>query len=149
MDSNPNDVVTILLVNGAEDLGPLGELSMCHTDCTIYYGCSLKSYLETVKDWVNGHPDEVVTMLLTNGDNVDISEFDEVFRESGMEEMVFVPGTSPKMLGIGDWPTYREIIEAGKRVVVFLDYGADESRVPYILGASCIASLSRESEVNG
>lgn len=125
---------TQILVNGAEDLGPLGTLFICHTDCTIYNGGSLKSYLETVKDWVEGHPDEVVTMLLTNGDNVNISRFDDVLTDSGMKDLVFVPSTSPEMLGIGDWPTYGEIIEGGKRVVVFLDYGADMARVPYILG---------------
>ncbi|KAK4507730.1 hypothetical protein PRZ48_001465 [Zasmidium cellare] len=124
---------TQILINGAEDAGPLSELYMCHTDCAIYNGGSLRSYLTTVKNWVDAHPDEVVTMLLTNGDNVDVSEFGDAFNDTGMDALAFVPATSPAMLQIGDWPTYGELIASGKRVVVFLDYGANETKVPYVL----------------
>ena len=37
------------------------------------------------------------------------------------------------MLAIDAWPTYTELISDGKRLVMFLDAEADESRVPYIL----------------
>jgi hypothetical protein len=32
-----------------------------------------------------------------------------------------------------DWPTLGQLIDSGKRVVVFLDSGADVSSVPFIL----------------
>lgn len=32
-----------------------------------------------------------------------------------------------------DWPTLGQLIDSGKRVIVFLDSGADVSSVPFIL----------------
>lgn len=86
-----------------------------------------------MKGFLDANADEVVTMLLTNGDNVNVTEFDSIFGASGITEYAFVPATSPGMLAVGDWPTYAELIAQGKRLVMFLDYGANEAVVPYIL----------------
>jgi hypothetical protein len=32
-----------------------------------------------------------------------------------------------------DWPTLKEMLDAGQRVVVFMDKGAEDGAVPYIL----------------
>lgn len=98
-----------------------------------------------MKTWVDAHPNEVVTILLTNGDNVDISKFGDAFNATGMDDLAFVPSTTPQMLPIGSWPTYGELIASGKRVVVFLDYGADATKVPYILGELLDQSISNHS----
>lgn len=76
-------------------------------------------------------------MLLTNGDNRNVSEFGAVFSATGIDEYAFIPSTSPNMLAISDWPTYGELISAGKRLVMFLDYGADQNVVEYILDEVC------------
>lgn len=74
-------------------------------------------YLRTVGSWLEGHPGKVVTLLLTNGDRVDVGGFGEAFVDSGLEEVVFVPDHG---LGIGEWPSVEEMVGMGKRVVVFL-----------------------------
>lgn len=63
---------------------------------------------------------EVVTLLLTNGDNVPVEEFDAAFESAGVKEYAFVPESSPGVLGLGDWPTLSDLIGNGTRVVVFL-----------------------------
>jgi hypothetical protein len=108
-------------------------LEMCHTSCEELDAGPLSDYLGSVKTWLDGNPDEVITMLLVNGDNVAASLFDSTFTAAGLKQYAFVPSTTPNMLSIGDWPTYAEMIAAGTRLVVFLDSGADESSVPYIL----------------
>jgi hypothetical protein len=46
----------------------LGELRMCHTSCWLLDSGTLQDYLTTVKSWLDKHPNEVVSMLLTNYD---------------------------------------------------------------------------------
>ena len=111
----------------------LGTLSMCHTSCLLMYAGSLVSYLTTIKTWLDANPTAQISLLLANGDNVDVSMFDAAFTASGMKNYAFVPSTSPNALAIDDWPTIGELIDSGKRAVIFLDYGADEVTVPYIL----------------
>ncbi|KAI1938734.1 hypothetical protein LOZ12_004055 [Ophidiomyces ophidiicola] len=108
-------------------------LNMCHTSCLLEDAGPVEKFLGTIGKWLDSHPDEVVTLLLTNGDFVDISRFDDVFDKSGIKEHVFVPSSSPGTLPIDSWPTLGEIIKSGKRLIVFLDYKADASKFPYIL----------------
>ncbi|KAK2747532.1 hypothetical protein FQN57_002025 [Myotisia sp. PD_48] len=123
----------IRYLQGQTHKDPDGVLSMCHTSCQLEHAGSLTSYLATVKKWLDGHPDEVVTLLITNGDRLDIKEFDDSFGSAGVKNYIFVPPSSPQALPIDKWPTMRELIKSGKRMIVFLDYKADVKRVPYIL----------------
>ncbi|KAJ5573438.1 uncharacterized protein N7459_007865 [Penicillium hispanicum] len=118
-------------------------LELCHTSCLLEDAGTLESYLSTVKDWLDANPNEVVTLLLTNGDSVSITEFGDTFSSAGITDYAFVPSSNP--LSIGSWPTLGDLISSGKRLVVFLvsqtlttifprvDYGADTSKVDYIL----------------
>lgn len=110
-----------------------GKLRMCHTSCWLLDAGTLHDYLTTVKDWLDGHPNEVVSMLLTNYDRKPPSDFDAVFSSVGLDKLAFVPTSSPKPLELDTWPTYAELIALGSRLVLFLDYEADTSMVPYIL----------------
>ncbi|EEP81824.1 predicted protein [Uncinocarpus reesii 1704] len=108
-------------------------LNMCHTSCFLEDAGPVEKFLGTIKTWLDGHPEEVVTLLLTNGDFVDISRFDEAFTKSGIKKYVYVPPAAPDVIPMGSWPTLGEIIKSGKRLIVFLDYKADMSKYPYIL----------------
>ncbi|OQD84327.1 hypothetical protein PENANT_c013G09907 [Penicillium antarcticum] len=106
-------------------------LELCHTSCFLEDAGTLKAFLETVKKWLDANPNEIVTLLLTNGDSVAISEFGDTFSSSGINSYTYTPSASP--LSLSDWPTLGEMISSGKRLVVFLDYGADTTKVNYIL----------------
>jgi len=110
-----------------------GVLSMCHTSCLELYAGSLETYLTTIKDWLDANPNDVVSVLIANGDYVNVTMFADVFETVGLDKLAFIPSTSPNMLPRDEWPTYGEMIAAGKRLVVWLDYDANESEVPYIL----------------
>lgn len=129
----------------------LGMPRMCHTSCALEDGGPVEDYLAEVKAWMDKNPREVVTLLWTNPDNMDMAELDEIFKKVGAEGMAFVPPNSPTPMKMEEWPTLKEMIDSGKRLVVFIgtlmdgilrrktclmksaDYGADEQSVPYLL----------------
>lgn len=93
-------------------------LELCHTSCLLEDGGTLKTFLGTVKSYLDANANEIVTILLTNGDSVDITKFGDTFSSAGIDKYAFVPSSNP--LSIGDWPTLSEMISTGKRLVVFL-----------------------------
>ena len=107
-----------------------GTLHLCHTSCFEEDAGTVESYLSTVKTWLDANPNEVLTILLVNGDNVPVSMFDDAYTSSGLKPYAYIPPTSP--LALNAWPTLHEMITAGTRLVAFLDAGANPS-VPYIL----------------
>jgi hypothetical protein len=111
----------------------LGKLRMCHTSCWLLDAGTLQDYLATVKDWLDKNPNEVVSMLLTNYDRRPPSEFDAVFSSVGLDKFAFVPVSLPNTLPFDEWPTFAELIASNGRLIMFLDYEADTSTVPYIL----------------
>ncbi|KAI0535356.1 PLC-like phosphodiesterase [Xylaria digitata] len=107
-----------------------GVIQMCHTSCDLLDAGPLQDYLGTVKTWVDGHPDDVVTLLITNQDAIDINKFSDAFKATGLDSYTFTPSGK---LGLDDWPTLGDLISSGNRVIVFMDYHSDTSKVPYIL----------------
>jgi hypothetical protein len=79
----------------------------------------LELYLYSIKNWLDApeNGQQVVTLLLTNGDGVDVSKFDKAFKNVGLDKLAFAPAG---VLALDDWPTLQELIDSGKRLVVFL-----------------------------
>jgi hypothetical protein len=75
------------------------------------------NYLSTVKSWLDANPDQVVTLLLTNGDNLPVSVFGDAMTSSGLANYAYAPGND---LTIDQWPTLRQFISSGKRLIFFL-----------------------------
>ncbi|KAK2068285.1 hypothetical protein P8C59_002932 [Phyllachora maydis] len=107
-----------------------GTVEMCHTSCWEKDAGSLTSYLGPIKTWLDANPNEVLSLLLTNGDAIAVSDFGAVFDSVGLSSYAYKP---PSTLALGDWPTLQTLIDAGTRLVVWMDYHADTSSVPYIL----------------
>jgi len=79
---------------------------------------------------MDSNPDQVVTILLTNGDRVDVNLFGSAMQSTGLASYAYSPD---QKLEESDWPTLQELIDDGTRLVMFLDYLADLTKVPYIL----------------
>lgn len=91
----------------------------------------MEEYLSTVKKWVIANPNEVITILFTNPDGVSIERWNSALVNTSIVDLAFVPPKTP--MSRADWPTLGEMIDAGKRIVLFLDAGADQAKVPYLL----------------
>ena len=94
-----------------------GRLEMCHTSCWLEDGGAVVDYLSTVKSWLDANTDQVVTILLTNGDNLPVSTFGDAMVSSGIADYAYAPGQN---LALDEWPTLGEFINSGKRLIFFL-----------------------------
>ncbi|QSZ36716.1 hypothetical protein DSL72_006599 [Monilinia vaccinii-corymbosi] len=106
------------------------ELRLCHTSCWEEDSGPAVNYLSDIKKWLDANPNDVVTLLLTNGDYVPVGNFSAVMEASGLAGYAYTP---PHQLAIDQWPTLQEMITAGHRLVMFLDYDANTNVAPYIL----------------
>lgn len=114
----------------AQTHNKLGTIELCHTSCLEKDAGTLTDYLTSVKTFLDDNADEVVTLLLTNGDDIAVSDFGAVFADVGLDAYGFQPSGT---LALDEWPTLASLIASGTRLVVFMDYHADTSVVPYIL----------------
>ena len=108
-----------------------GTIYLCHTSCDLLNAGTLESYLSTVATWVRTHPYDVVTILIANGDYLDVGNFTQDVQNSGLVPYLYTPPKVP--MSLDDWPTLSHMILMGKRVVLFMDYHANQTKVPYIL----------------
>lgn len=106
-------------------------ISYCHTSCNLLNAGTAESYFTTIAGWVREHPYDVITLLIGNADFVGVGNYTTPLENSGLAQYAYVPPKVP--MGIDDWPTLSTMILARKRVVIFMDYNADQTEVPYIL----------------
>lgn len=104
---------------------------MCHTTCDLLNAGTWESSLEFLVGWIRDHPYDVVTWLISNSDFVSVDKYVSAVQNSGIEPYVYVPQYIPQHRD--QWPTLGEMILSGKRVVMFMDYNANQTAVPYIL----------------
>ena len=103
----------------------------CHTNCDLFNAGTLKDELASIRQWVVKHPYDVLTLLFVNRAFVDVEEYVRPILDSGLGPFLYRPPKVP--MHRNDWPTYGQMIVSGKRVVVFLDYRANQTNVPFIL----------------
>jgi hypothetical protein len=106
-------------------------LYYCHTSCDILNTGTVVSQLKIIAEWVATHPYDVVTVLIGNGDLVDVGEYVQPIEDSGLAQYAYTPPKFP--MALGDWPTLGEILITQKRVIIFMDYNANQTQVPWIL----------------
>ena len=66
---------------------------------------------------MDSNPDQVVTLLLTNGDRVSVEEFGTAMTDSGLVSYAYTP---PEKLSVSEWPKLQELISTDSRLVMFL-----------------------------
>jgi len=109
-----------------------GTVHLCHTSCMLFDGGPVQDYLTTIKVFLDKNPNEVVTILFTNPEELSVEDYwHPIFVASGIAELAFVPANSPT--NAEDWPTLQNLINSGRRVVIFMDKGTNSLTVPYIL----------------
>lgn len=87
-------------------------LHVCHTDCALYDGGSLEDYFRTISNWLSddANRNEVLTLVVTNNDNVEVAKWADIFKASGLEQFVFTPASSPVTRDA--WPKMADLISA-------------------------------------
>lgn len=104
---------------------------LCHTSCSLLNVGTLEDYLTTVTKWLENNPYEVITILMGNYDLVGVGNFTAPLVNSGISKYAYELPKIP--MGLDDWPILSNMIITGKRAVIFMDYDANQTEVPYIL----------------
>jgi len=108
-----------------------GPPHFCHTSCELLDAGPITEWLTTVKDWVAGHPYDVVTILLGNGNYSKPEFYAPLIESTGILQYVYHPPVVP--MALDDWPTLGQMILSGQRVVMFMDYEANQTAYPWLL----------------
>jgi hypothetical protein len=108
-------------------------LYYCHTDCNLLNAGTVEAQFKLIADWVAAHPFEVVTLLMGNAGPglIPLKDYIAPIEKSGLLKYAYRPPKVP--MGLADWPTLGEMIISQKRVVIFMDYAANQTAVDYIL----------------
>jgi hypothetical protein len=103
----------------------------CHNTCGLFDGGTVKHYFKKVKRFLDRHPNEVLTIIIANPENVQADVWQPIFESTGLADIAYIPPQTP--MTREDWPTLKEMLDSTKRVVVFMDKGAEDGTVPYLL----------------
>ncbi|KAH7093006.1 PLC-like phosphodiesterase [Paraphoma chrysanthemicola] len=96
-------------------------IRLCHTSCDLL---DLES-----------HPYEVIAIMMGNNNDqktrIPASDYVIPFQEAGLIRYLWTPPAPT--LNLTEWPTLAEMILKNERVVVMLDYGTNQTEVPWLL----------------
>ncbi|KAF2173842.1 hypothetical protein M409DRAFT_16112 [Zasmidium cellare ATCC 36951] len=126
--------VRFIQAQGHNDPNGKSEIRMCHFNCALMDGGSLHELLATVKSFLDENPREIVTLMLVNV-GPPLEHWARAYYDTGLDIMSYIPAPDKTFgnMKTGDWPTIVEMVETNKRLVSFLDKGADETQVPFLL----------------
>jgi hypothetical protein len=103
----------------------------CHSSCDLLDAGPITDWLTTVKDWVASHPYDVVSILLGNGNYSKPELYVPFIESSGLLHYIYTPPVAP--MSLDDWPTLAQMILSNQRVVMFLDYEANQTAYPWLI----------------
>jgi hypothetical protein len=106
------------------------EWHLCHSSCVLLDAGKLSTWLTEIKTWMDGNPNEVVTILLVNSDGALASDFAGEFDASGIVKYSYKPSNSSTP---ASWPTLGSMIAANTRLVTFVASLSDNTGAPYLL----------------
>ena len=106
-------------------------LLLCHSSCDLLNAGTLVDYLTRVREWMDQNPYDVVTILMGNSDVLAPSNFTDPVYNSGLNRYLYTPPTVP--MALNTWPTLGDMIIRQTRLVMMLDYEANQTAIPWLL----------------
>jgi hypothetical protein len=102
-------------------------VELCHSSCGLLDAGTAHDTLNIIADWLKNNPNEVVTIMWNNGGNFQATDLQAEYQQaSGINDYLFVQPQSN-----WTWPTLSDMISSGKRLVSFMDVGADQNNVSW------------------
>jgi hypothetical protein len=102
------------------------SISLCHTSCNILNAGLAKDTLTLVTTWLKNNPNEVITIMWNNLGGFTPAAFKAAYDAAGLTDYCYTHAS-----GSYTWPTLSDMISSGKRVVNFVDTGADTTTVDW------------------
>jgi hypothetical protein len=113
---------TIDRVRRAEPIGP-EEPYFCHTVCEIG-AAPMAPIMERLNAWMDAHPREVIVLFIQ--DTVTPGDTAAVLEAAGLASKAYVHQSGQ------DWPTLRQMIDAGTRLLVLMENAGGGDQYPYL-----------------
>lgn len=114
---------------------------VCHSYCQFTDVSSLSTWLTFIKNWLDKHPNNVITIMLINPPTGGLTwtGLGQIYQGMGMDVMSYRPQTA--QTPPTKWPTLAQLIDAGTPVLTFIDNIADGPSetpgcAPYIMKES-------------
>ncbi|KAF9411763.1 hypothetical protein BGZ94_001242 [Podila epigama] len=107
--------------------GATNDIALCHSSCALLDGGLLSTALGQIKSFMDKNPNEVITILWENSQNLAPEHFQAVYEAAGLVRL-----SHTQAVGDTTWPTLTQMIASGKRLVSFIDSGASAS-VPWLM----------------
>ena len=125
-DFGRRPVDAALRARRAIGLAPTGDIRpfLCHAMCELG-STPWASNLRAMRDWLDEHPREVVTLFVQ--DEVTPDDTARVIEQAGLKPYVYTPEV------VGEWPTLGEMIDDGTRLVVLMENQGGGSAVPWLI----------------
>ncbi|KAG2179578.1 hypothetical protein INT44_006425 [Umbelopsis vinacea] len=103
-------------------------VELCHGSCAILDAGPAHDTLNTIASWLNDNPSEVVSIMWNNLGNFKATELQAEYQQvSGIMDLLYVQPANNLT-----WPTLSDMISSGKRLVNYMDVGADQYQVPWL-----------------
>ncbi|KAF1836786.1 hypothetical protein BDW02DRAFT_566712 [Decorospora gaudefroyi] len=115
------------------------ELHLCHSSCALFDVGPVHEWLWEIRVWMDANPHDVVTLVLVNMDSVDARELEAEYSKADVAHYGYIPpivnkAPPPSSEFNKTWPTMGEMIDAGERLVTFVNpLTPDEENAPYLL----------------
>ncbi|KAG0362000.1 PLC-like phosphodiesterase [Gamsiella multidivaricata] len=123
-----NDGVRALMLDAYDTpSNNANDIELCHTSCNLLDAGTLSKTLGQIKTFMDANPNEVITIFWENAGNLTPAHFQTVYQAAGMSNYLYTQQESAAA-----WPTLATMISSGKRLVNFVDSGADAS-VPWLM----------------
>ncbi|KAG0212354.1 hypothetical protein BGX28_006498 [Mortierella sp. GBA30] len=129
-----NDIVTQLndgiraFMLDAYDAGNPNDIELCHTNCKLLDAGPLSKTLGQFKTFMDANPNEVIAIFWENAGNLAPARYQTVYSAAGLASYLYTPANGAST----PWPTLAQMISSKKRLVNFIDNGADAS-VPWLM----------------
>jgi hypothetical protein len=107
---------------GLGDLKGKKELYLCHGLCELG-AVRMSDALGEVRDFMDKHPDEVLVVFIE--DYVKAADIAKAFKDAGLLQYTLIHNRD------APWPTLRQMITSGKRLLVMAENRPDLPRVPW------------------
>ncbi|MCI3242155.1 hypothetical protein [Streptomyces spinosisporus] len=103
------------IASAVERVNPPREgLWLCHAVCRAG-AIPLVPTLKQLGSWMRAHPTEVVTLIVQ--DAISGKDTEKAFQQAGLTNLLHTPDPDPAK----PWPTLGEMIDSGRRLVVFAE----------------------------
>jgi hypothetical protein len=122
----PAALRSALRLRDALNLTPRGPVEpyLCHALCEVG-STKWLPVMKHVRAWLEDHPRDVVTFFVQ--DTVSPADTAAVIRDAGLLPYVYTPTTDQ------EWPTLRQMIDSGQRLVVLMENHGGGTTYPWLL----------------